>query len=542
MKIKKHRGLHKLFKRLTRLAVLLAFGLVALSVSYALPAYASAPNNCSWTGAQSNEWSVAANWSGCGGTHPQDGDNLIFDNTGLGEITTLNNDLANLQAGSITLTGSGNNSYYLNGNDISLSGGIDNTAGMSEIWLINLNIKLTADQTFADTGRQSAYYVAQGKSIIVGSHNLTITDGNYLIVYGDIIGDGTVRVATGGSASLVVASANFTGKWIISGNTTLSIANPDQLGTASVTVENGSQLRIVTSDTGDTIHTIANDITVSGINGLLINNMMYAYDIFELSGTITLLSDVQVNLGGMSSLYLTGKLVTNGHALTTYDAVDYVNNAYGYHELLNAESSRPVTILTPQSTLLDAQTAIKESSLSAQDTGYDYPLGLVNYTFSNAAASNQVVLIFVTDLTPSQVIARKYNAITKQYNDIPGATITATTFSGNPALRLTYDITDGGPLDQDGTVNGTIIDPVGLATVASAASSGSNSQSQSTADSSSTPQQQSNSSSPDATKAPDTGYGAPVQLSLSITVLAIVATTATSAGLAMLRGQNRSKN
>ena len=31
-------------------------------------------------------------------------------------------------------------------------------------------------------------------------------------------------------------------------------------------------------------------------------------------------------------------------------------------------------------------------------------------------------------------------------------------------IKLTYDITDGGVLDQDGLVNGTIIDPVGLAT------------------------------------------------------------------------------
>lgn len=520
----------KKFRWSIRRASLLASVLVVLSLLYAaLPAQASAPNNCTWTGVTDTNWSTAANWSGCGGTHPQNGDNLIFDDTGLGEITTLNNDLADLQAGSITLTGSGNNSYYLNGNDISLSGGIDNTASMSEIWLINLNITLTADQTFADTGRQSAYYVAQGKSVNIGSHNLTITDGNYLLVSGDIVGDGTVREVTGGNVGPVVASPNFTGKWIISGNTTMIISNPDRLGTASVTVENGSQLRIVVSDFGET-HTIANDMTVSGTNGLYINNMMFAYDTFELSGTITLLSDVQVDLGGLSSLNLTGKLDTNGHALTTYDAVDYINNAYGYHELLNAESSRPVTILTPQSTLLNAQTAIKESSLSAQDTGYDYPLGLVNYTFTNAAASNQVVLTFVTDLTPSQVIARKYNAITKQYSDIPGATITATTFSGNPALQLTYNVTDGGTLDQDGTVNGTIIDPVGLATVASAAGS------------SSTPQPQSNTSSPDATKAPDTGYGAPIQLSLPITVLAIGAITAMSVGLAMLRGQNRSKN
>ena len=33
----------------------------------------------------------------------------------------------------------------------------------------------------------------------------------------------------------------------------------------------------------------------------------------------------------------------------------------------------------------------------------------------------------------------------------------------NQALKLTYSIQDGGPLDDDRTANGTIVDPVGIA-------------------------------------------------------------------------------
>jgi len=34
---------------------------------------------------------------------------------------------------------------------------------------------------------------------------------------------------------------------------------------------------------------------------------------------------------------------------------------------------------------------------------------------------------------------------------------------GQPVLKVVYSVTDGGPLDEDGTANGVIVDPVGLA-------------------------------------------------------------------------------
>ena len=52
--------------------------------------------------------------------------------------------------------------------------------------------------------------------------------------------------------------------------------------------------------------------------------------------------------------------------------------------------------------------------------------------------------------------------------------------NGQPGLQLTYNVTDGGPLDEDGLANGVIVDPVGLAAVPTT-----------------------------STLAPDTGYGSP---------------------------------
>jgi hypothetical protein len=116
---------------------------------------------------------------------------------------------------------------------------------------------------------------------------------------------------------------------------------------------------------------------------------------------------------------------------------------------------------------------ITEGSITSQtktDPGYSYPLGLVGLTFSTPdavpGATVKVQLVFQSNLSPSQVAPRKYNASTKTYSFIPGASVTATTLNGSPALLLTYNVTDGGVLDEDGLKNGVIVDPVGLAVAA----------------------------------------------------------------------------
>lgn len=162
----------------------------------------------------------------------------------------------------------------------------------------------------------------------------------------------------------------------------------------------------------------------------------------------------------------------------------YANlNFVSQKAITSSGSSEPVAIGTPAGTnITNAATAAATST----DSGFSYPLGLLNFTFTTNTLVNQISLNFQTTLTPSQVVARKYNATTKTYTDIPGATITETTLNGQPALNVSYSITDGGPLDEDGVVNGVIVDPVGLAQIAA-------------------------SSTTNTTTAPNTGYGTPQQ-------------------------------
>lgn len=125
-----------------------------------------------------------------------------------------------------------------------------------------------------------------------------------------------------------------------------------------------------------------------------------------------------------------------------------------------AEGGKTVTLTTPAGTTITCHSAFKESSLATKDFAYSYPLGLVDFCFSGAEPSNEVSLVFVTDLLPNQVVARKHNPIAGTYATI-NASITETTYTGKHALLVTYTLVDNGPLDTDPDV-GEIADPVGL--------------------------------------------------------------------------------
>jgi hypothetical protein len=167
----------------------------------------------------------------------------------------------------------------------------------------------------------------------------------------------------------------------------------------------------------------------------------------------------------------------------------------------SAGSSNQINLTLP---LTSNITRISSMPSSINDGNYSYPLGLVNFTFSTTVgATVPVTLSFQTNLTPGQVVARKYNPATQKYTTIPGAVITETTLSGHAALQLTYSISDGSSLDADGAANGIIVDPVGLATITSSAAT--------------TP----------SVKAPNTGYGSPAQSNTALIILSSVASVIT---------------
>ncbi len=124
-----------------------------------------------------------------------------------------------------------------------------------------------------------------------------------------------------------------------------------------------------------------------------------------------------------------------------------------------------VTVVAPNGTTLQNVSAVDPSSLPKKDT-LAYPYGLVNFTVTGVSngGSAAVELIVHTDQKANDFTARKYHTNQQQYSTISGATLTDFTVGSGHAVKAAYTLTDGGNNDQDGTANGTIVDPAGLAT------------------------------------------------------------------------------
>ena len=129
--------------------------------------------------------------------------------------------------------------------------------------------------------------------------------------------------------------------------------------------------------------------------------------------------------------------------------------------LVNAVSGQYAVVQSSCTTT----TGVSASAVSQADRGFAYPAGLLNFTLhcGTSGATATVTAYFYGLDYSSSLTLRKYSSSAKQYQTVPGAAITSTTIGGKAATKVVYQIVDGGPLDQDGTANGVIVDPVGVA-------------------------------------------------------------------------------
>jgi len=177
----------------------------------------------------------------------------------------------------------------------------------------------------------------------------------------------------------------------------------------------------------------------AGPNGII-------YTINVDSFKIEILCDNDVSTDGCAS--------TGGSNLTT---------------LTSAENNTPITLSQTGCTTVSNSSTTKESSLTTTDPAYSYPVGLVAFTLNgcNTGGTATITATFTGSFDPSSTTIRKYNTSNNTYTTLTTSnsnlSLTTTILNNQPALQVTYTIIDGGPLDQDNTVNGTIIDPVGLA-------------------------------------------------------------------------------
>jgi len=127
-----------------------------------------------------------------------------------------------------------------------------------------------------------------------------------------------------------------------------------------------------------------------------------------------------------------------------------------------------VTLVVPEGSTLTTTAIEQATTLATKDSAYGYPLGLISFTVSNLTPGSTIPieLYYYTNQSPATFTPRKYNTNTSTYTTLSTQTqtsLTQTTINNQPVLKLSYQLQDGGPLDQDNQANGTIVDPVGLA-------------------------------------------------------------------------------
>jgi hypothetical protein len=110
----------------------------------------------------------------------------------------------------------------------------------------------------------------------------------------------------------------------------------------------------------------------------------------------------------------------------------------------------------------------RESALWAQDSEFDYDLGLWDFEIActNTGATANIQIYLDKTYDTSSWVYRKFNEVTDIYTDISSIVnyTTETVWTWSLAVDVTvinYSITDGGTYDEDGVANAIIIDPSG---------------------------------------------------------------------------------
>lgn len=133
-----------------------------------------------------------------------------------------------------------------------------------------------------------------------------------------------------------------------------------------------------------------------------------------------------------------------------------VNNKYVVLESTECAANEDVTITS-------------ETTTSSQDDdGYQYPAGLLSFTLTGCTVgvTETITQYYYGDYDAAKVVIRKYDTTDHTYVTIESATKTNMEIAGQKVLQVVYTVTDGGDLDADGTANGTIVDPAGVAVLA----------------------------------------------------------------------------
>lgn len=114
-----------------------------------------------------------------------------------------------------------------------------------------------------------------------------------------------------------------------------------------------------------------------------------------------------------------------------------------------------------QCDFINGYEVVAESSLSLQDEKYEYPVGLNDFTLEcdNPGESATVTFYYDHVFDVSKWMMRKFD--TTMFASLENSTIGTADVLGTLVTTISYPLTDGEFLDEDGDANGIIEDPAG---------------------------------------------------------------------------------
>jgi hypothetical protein len=130
--------------------------------------------------------------------------------------------------------------------------------------------------------------------------------------------------------------------------------------------------------------------------------------------------------------------------------------------LINTTTGKYVSLAVDGTCTLYNVSSQAASSL-ASDLKYSYPLGLLDFSIScgGTPGFSTTVTQYFYNPPSGDFVLRKF--VRGSYATVPGATISLTSIGGENVMVVSYQVTDGGLLDDDGNANGVIVDPAGPA-------------------------------------------------------------------------------
>ncbi len=434
-----------------------------LLIAASIASSTASANTCVWTGATDAAWSSVANWSGCAGNAPVNGDTLQFPEAASNKTST--HDIATLTSvAGLAFTGS-TSGYALNGNALSLGGsGItnDNTAGTNTL---AMDLTLSAPQSFS--GNSGAVMLDGGLNL--GGQDLTIawsTSGGAAAPWnlnGVIGGSGNITVigiGNNGTGLKLSGTNTFAGMVsLISGYTRIS--NAAAFGLADGTVANGTSIAAGASLQLIGVSVGNESLTLAAGSGQFGNGMLQPKGSNDWGGPVQLPGVGQSSLSGIFAgdlLNFSGVVSgSGGFNLGTNSATRYrfSNSGNSFSGGLSTANNFGAVIELGNDNVIPDSSAITLVGTSTLDmNGKDDSIAALSCT-----ATDQIIIPMGSALTVggSNASTNCDGVISGQFSNVP---FTVLTKIGSGTLTLTADNTYPGEVDVLGgglEVTGSLI-------------------------------------------------------------------------------------